>query len=100
MCPPALAVRFCCNLSVMTRSGPPCLGATPLLFPEEETEENRPRFCATCPADHRIPCLRQGMSEEYGYWGGFSTEERQRARDRGIDLVAREERMLEVQQTL
>lgn len=78
----------------MTDSGPPCLGATPLLFPEEETEETRPTFCETCPLHYRIPCLEQGMSEDYGFWGGYSTEERIVADLEGRDLVA------ELQQTL
>lgn len=35
------------------------------------------RICASCPV--RRTCLENGMSEEWGIWGGYTKPERARA---------------------
>jgi hypothetical protein len=34
------------------------------------------QFCLDCPT--RLPCLKSGLEENYGIWGGHSRGERQR----------------------
>jgi hypothetical protein len=58
-----------------------------LMFPEDEAPPNsrdylvrvdqlRKEFCWQCPV--RTQCLRDGMIEEYGLWGGLTQEDRRR----------------------
>jgi WhiB family redox-sensing transcriptional regulator len=37
-------------------------------------------ICADCPV--RVPCLRDGLDEEYGVWAGYTATERSRLRRR------------------
>lgn len=76
----------------------PCREAHPndvdrLWFAEPGTPEEREAaaLCFSCPI--REQCAQQGMTEEYGVWGGLSpanTDRRQRLR---VEFMARREAM-------
>lgn len=36
--------------------------------------------CITCPV--RVPCLKEGMDQQHGIWGGWSAEDRNELRER------------------
>lgn len=76
-----------------TRPGPwvdrgACVGADPELFYiYGSTSHSRDRaraICATCPV--RLECLEHAIHhEQFGVWGGLSSEEREQIRrDRGM----------------
>ena len=64
---------------------PPCDGMQSLFFPEDELRPETPvplHLCETCPM--RRECLVRGWKEQYGFWGGYSTEQRMIAHRRGV----------------
>lgn len=62
-----------------------CRGLPPQVFyganekaPMSTREIERAKtVCGTCPV--RRDCLRQGLQEDWGVWGGFTRSERERA---------------------
>lgn len=59
-----------------------CQSTDPELFFPEPRGNPLPaiNICRTCPV--RLACLRAGLHEEYGVWGGLTSDERKQLRTR------------------
>lgn len=56
-----------------------------IFFPEPSdwwSNAQAKKVCAQCPV--QAECLSAGMTEEYGIWGGLSSTERRRLRNRAV----------------
>lgn len=63
-------------MSIGRTDQPACVGKDPELFYSDypSAVKRAKAICATCPV--REACLKQGMDEEFGVWGGLSPEDR------------------------
>lgn len=59
-----------------------CQSTDPEIFFPEPRGNPIPaiNICRTCPV--RLPCLRAGLHEEYGVWGGLTSDDRKQLRTR------------------